>query len=75
MDNTERQYTKAKVTIWSWLRTPDVQQNFSRKDPMQEVQNFRPGQDDRHVDARVRLVRVLQMAKNDWMFCSMEGSE
>jgi hypothetical protein len=64
-DNTEWQYMRAKVTIWSRVRIRDAQRNFSKKDPIQEVQNFRPGQDDRHADARVRLFRVPQMANND----------
>lgn len=74
-DDTEQQYTRAKVTVWSGFRTPDAQRSFSKKDPVQEVQSSRPGQDDQRADARGRLVRDLQMVKSDWTFCSIEGSE
>ena len=75
MDNIELQYTRAKVTKWSGFRTPDVQRNFSKKDPTQEVQNFRSGRDDQHSDARARPVQTLQKVKSDWKSCSMECSE
>ena len=74
-DDTEQQYTRAKVTVWSGFRTPDAQRSFSKKDPVQEAQNSRPGQDDQRADARGRLVRGLQMVRSDWTFCSIEGSE
>jgi hypothetical protein len=72
-DNIE-QYTRAKITMRSGFRTPDVQQNFSKKGPTQAVQNFRSGRDGQHADARVRLARALQMVRSGWTFCSMESS-
>ena len=75
MDSIELQYTRAKVTKWSGFRTPDVQRNFSKKDPTQEVQNFRSGRDDQQFDARAHSVRTLRMVKSDWKSCSMERSE
>lgn len=59
----------------SGFRTLDVRRSFSKKDPAQGAQNFRPGRDGRDAGARVRLAGVLQMVKSDWTFCSMEGSE
>ena len=75
MDSTKLQYTRAKVTKWSGFRTPNVRGNFSKKDPMQEVQNFRSGQGDQHFDARARLVQTPQTVKNDWTSCSMQDFE
>jgi len=74
-DNTEQQYTRAKITMRSGFRTPDVRRSFSKMDPVQAVQNFRSGRDGQRADARVRLVRALQTVRSGWTFRSMEASE